>query len=314
MKKILAVAIVLVMLVAMVACDASKGDLTSINDYVAPNYTYVTDTGTFTFAEAGGNTAVITGYIGKAEPHAVKVPDHVTVASLDGSASDEDNIRKIVGISDRAFYYCTAMTSVEIPNTIETIGAWAFAGCTGLSEIVLPDTVVSIGEGAFHGCTTLKAITLSAGLTKIGNFAFYNCDGITEIALPESLVEIGSAAFFGCQGLTKLSIPAATTIIGDLAFYQCNHLTEIRINTTAEEIEFGEYIFWSGLVDEELGYDHGELADTLVARGAIITVKDSKAAEYVASIVISGVGEEVTEKGEDTTTETEEEQTTEAAE
>ena len=64
MKKILAVAIILVMLVAMVACEGSKGDLTSINDYVAPNYTYVTETGTFTFAEAGGNTAVITGYVG----------------------------------------------------------------------------------------------------------------------------------------------------------------------------------------------------------------------------------------------------------
>ncbi|MBO7295794.1 MAG: leucine-rich repeat protein, partial [Clostridia bacterium] len=138
MKKILAVAIVLVMLVAMVACEASKGDLTSINDYVAPNYTYVTETGTFTFAEAGGNTAVITGYVGKAEPHAVVIPAEVTVASLEENAKNDDNVREIVGIADNAFYYCTAMTSVTVPNTIQTIGKWAFAGCTGLSEIVLP--------------------------------------------------------------------------------------------------------------------------------------------------------------------------------
>ena len=294
MKKILAVAIVLVMLVAMVACEASKGDLTSINDYVAPNYTYVTETGTFTFAEAGGNTAVITGYVGKAEAHAVVVPAQVTVASLDGSANDEDNIRKIIGIADRAFYYCTAMTSVTIPNTIETIGAWAFAGCTGLSEIVLPDTVVSIGEGAFHGCDTLTSITLSAKLKKIDNFAFYGCKGLTAIELPATLEEIGEAAFFGCQGLTTLDIPAATTIIGDLAFYQCNHLTAININTDAENIEFGDYIFWS------------ELKDKITAPAG------SKAAEYVDAIVISGVGEEVTQKGDETTAP--EEQTTEAAE
>ena len=283
MKKILAVAIVLVMLVAMVACEASKGDLTSINDYVAPNFTYTTDTGYFTFAEAGGNTAVITGYVGKAEAHAVVVPAEVTVASLDENVHNEDNVRKIVGIADNAFYYCTAMTSVTIPEGIETIGDWAFAGCISLTEIVLPDTVTEIGEGAFHGCTNVTSFTFSKKLTKIDDFAFYGCTGLSEIALPESLVEIGSAAFFGCQGLTALTLPAATTIIGDLAFYQCNHLASIEIKTSAEEIEFGNYIFWS------------ELKDIIVAP------EGSKAAEYVEKIVISGVGEEVTTKGEETT-------------
>ena len=283
MKKILAVAIVLVMLLAMVACEASKGDLTSINDYVAPNFTYTTDTGYFTFAEAGGNTAVITGYVGKAEAHAVVVPAEVTVASLDENVHNEDNVRKIVGIADNAFYYCTAMTSVTIPEGIETIGDWAFAGCISLTEIVLPDTVTEIGEGAFHGCTNVTSFTFSKNLTKIDDFAFYGCTGLSEIALPESLVEIGSAAFFGCQGLTALTLPAATTIIGDLAFYQCNHLASIEIKTSAEEIEFGNYIFWS------------ELKDIIVAP------EGSKAAEYVEKIVISGVGEEVTTKGEETT-------------
>lgn len=283
MKKILAVAIVLVMLVAMVACEASKGDLTSINDYVAPNYTYVTETGTFTFAEAGGNTAVITGYVGKAEPHEVVIPAEVTVASLEENAKNDDNVREIVGIADNAFYYCTAMTSVTVPNTIQTIGKWAFAGCTGLSEIVLPDSVLSIGEGAFHGCDKLTSITLSAKLTKIDSYAFYGCKGLTAINFPATLVEIGEAAFFGCQGLTTLDIPAATTIIGTQAFYQCNHLTAIKINTTSENIEFGDYIFWSEL------------------KSVITAPEGSKAAEYVEKIVLSGVGEEITTKGEETT-------------
>ncbi len=302
MKKILAVAIVLVMLVAMVACDASKGD-TSINDYVAPNYTYVTETGTFTFAEAGGNTAVITGYVGKAEAHAVEIPQTVSIASLeedsteedtteknmseestnDESTKNDDNVRIIVGIADNAFYYCTAMTSVTIPGTIETIGDWAFAGCTGLTEIELPNSVVTIGEGAFHGCDALTNIKLSENLVKIGDYAFYECKGLEKINFPATLTEIGSAAFFGCQGLTTLTIPAATTIIGDMAFYQCNHLTEIKINTTAEDIEFGDYIFWSEL------------------KSVITAPEGSKAAEYVDKIVISGVGEEVTEKSEETT-------------
>jgi hypothetical protein len=282
MKKILAVAIVLVMIVAMVACDASKGDLTSINEYVAPNYTYVTETGTFTFAEAGGNTAVITGYVGKAEPHAVVIPAEVTVASLEENAKNDDNVRKIVGIDDQAFYYCTALTAITIPDTVLTIGDWAFAGCTGLTEVVLPNKVVSVGEGAFHGCYNLTKITLSDALTKIGDFAFYGCKGLTAINFPATLEEIGSAAFFGCQGLTTLDIPAATTIIGDLAFYQCNHLTEVKINTTSDAIEFGDYIFWSELKD------------------IISAPEGSKAKAYVDAIVISGVGEEITTEAETT--------------
>ena len=299
MKKILAVAMVLAMFAALVACEAAKGDLTSINDYVAPNYTYQTETGYFTFAEAGGNTAVITGYVGKAEPHAVEVPSQVTVASLNENANNEDNIRNIVGIADSAFYYCTAMTSITIPDSVLSIGDWAFAGCVGLTEIVLPEKVATIGEGAFHGCKNLTSVQFSKDLTKIGNFAFYNCTGLTEIDLPDQLVEIGNAAFFGCQGLTTLDIPASTTIIGGLAFYQCNHLTEIKINTAAEEIEFGEFIFWSEL------------------KSVITAPEGSAAAAYVDQIVISGVGEEVTTKGDATETEEEtteaEEQTTEAA-
>ena len=299
MKKILAVAMVLAMFAALVACEASKGDLTSINDYVAPNYTYQTEAGYFTFAEAGGNTAVITGYVGKAEAHEVVIPSQVAVAALDDSVKQDDNIREIVGIANNAFYYCTAMTAVTIPATVETIGDWAFAGCTGLTTITLPDSVVSIGEGAFHGCENITSIKLSKGLVKIDDFAFYGCKGLTELNLPENLVEIGSAAFFGCQGLTKLDIPASTTIIGTLAFYQCNHLTEIKINTTAEEIEFGDYIFWSEL------------------KSVITAPEGTKAAEYVDKIVVSGVGEEVTTKGEDTSAPAEdteaEEQTTEAA-
>lgn len=290
MKKILAVAMVLAMFVALVACEGSSGDLTSINDYVAPNYTYVTDTGYFTFEEAGGNTALITGYVGKAEPHAVVVPSSVTIASLDGEdTNDEENVRTIVGIADNAFYYCTAMTSVEIPGTIETIGKWAFAGCTGLTSIKLPDAVQSIGEGAFHGCDQLTSVDMPASLTSIGSFAFYGCSALTAIELPAKLTTIGSAAFFGCQGLTELTFPASVVEIGDMAFYKCNHLTAIDMSamqTAENSVDLGDYIFWSKL------------------QSAITAPAEGPVKEYVDNIVDSGIG------AEDTT----EEETTEAAE
>ncbi len=290
MKKILAVAMVLAMFVALVACESSSGDLTSINDYVAPNYTYVTETGTFTFAEAGGNTAVITGYVGKAESHAVVIPAQVTVAALEGeNTNEEDNVRTIVGIADNAFYYCTAMISVEIPASVETIGKWAFAGCTGLTTIKLPDAVKSIGEGAFHGCDKLTSVDMPASLTTIGDFAFYGCSALTAIELPSNLTTIGSAAFFGCQGLSALTFPASVVEIGDMAFYKCNNLTAIdmsAMNTAKDSVTLGDYIFWSKL------------------QSVITAPAEGPVKEYVDSIVDSGIG------GEETT----EEVTTEAAE
>lgn len=290
MKKILAVAMVLAMFVTLVACEGSSGDLTSINNYVAPNYTYVTDTGYFTFEEAGGNTAVITGYVGKAEPHAVVVPSKVTIASLGGEdANDEDNVRTIVGIADNAFYYCTAMTSVELPATIETIGKWAFAGCTGLTTIELPNSVYSIGEGAFHGCDQLTSIDLPMFLISIGDFAFYGCSALTSLELPTKLTTIGSAAFFGCQGLTELTFPATVAEIGDMAFYKCNNLTAIdmsAMNTVENSVVLGDYIFWSKL------------------QSVIVAPASGPVKEYVDNIVDSGIGAE----------ETTEEETTEAAE
>ena len=300
MKKILAVAMVLVLFAALVACEASKGDLTSINDYVAPNYTETVDTGYFTFAEAGGNTAVITGYVGLAEPHAVVIPETVTVASLSEDVKEEDTVRTIVGIDDNAFYYCTAMTSVTIPETVESIGDWAFAGCTSLTEIVLPDKVVSIGEGAFHGCNKLTTIDMPASLVSIDNFAFYGCDKLTAVELPATLTTIGSAAFFGCQSLTSLTFPAGMTAIGDMAFYKCNYLTAIDMSAiTAQkgEIELGEYIFWSDLAS------------------IITTPASGPVTDYVANIVPSGIGGDEDATTEAGTDETEpEEQTTEAAE
>lgn len=317
MKKILAVAMVLAMFATLVACEASKGDLTSINDYVAPNYTEVVDTGYFTFAEAGGNTAVITGYVGKAEAHAVVVPAQVTVASLDENDADpEDNIRKVVGIANNAFYYCTAMTSVELPSTIESIGDWAFAGCIGLTEVTIPDTVTTIGRGAFHGCDQLTSIKLPAELLEIKDFAFYGCSALTAVDFPAKLSTIGSAAFFGCQGLTELVLPASITAVGEMAFYKCNYLTKVDMSATSTEkdtVAFSDYIFWSELKDVTTTI---QAPEGCVVIGVFVVPENSDAFTYIDSMDNTHIGGIETEDETEVETETEtgsEEATTEAA-
>ena len=133
----------------------------------------------------------------------------------------------VTSIGSFAFYRCTSLTSVTIGNGVTTIGMWAFAYCTSLTSITIPDNVTSIGGGAFDGCTSLTSIIIPDGVTSIGSFAFYGCTSLTSITIPDSVTSIGNYAFDGCTSLTSITIPSSVTSIGYQAFYNCSKLTSV---------------------------------------------------------------------------------------
>lgn len=69
----------------------------------------------------------------------------------------------------------SSITSVEIPNSVTTIGTQAFVMCNGITDIVIPDTVTTIGEVAFMTCKGLVNVTIGTGIISIGAAAFYSC-------------------------------------------------------------------------------------------------------------------------------------------
>ena len=73
--------------------------------------------------------------------------------------------------------------SSVIPNdgSVTSIGDYAFYYCSGLTSIVIPDSVTYIGSDAFRGCSGLTSITIPDSVTSIGDYAFYNCNGLTTI-------------------------------------------------------------------------------------------------------------------------------------
>ena len=87
---------------------------------------------------------------------------------------------------------------VVIDQRITMISNYAFFNCTSLSSITIPDTVTTIGNGTFHKSTSLETITLPASVTMIGDKAFEHCTSVTSLALPETSKVIGSRAFSGC--------------------------------------------------------------------------------------------------------------------
>ena len=121
-------------------------------------------------------------------------------------------------IGNYAFWYCSGLTSVTIPNSVTSIGNYAFADCSGLTSVTIPNSVTSIGNYAFADCSGLTSVTIPNSVTSIGNYAFWYCSGLTSITIPNSVTSIGEGAFYGCSGLTSVTIPNSVTSIGERAF------------------------------------------------------------------------------------------------
>ena len=116
-------------------------------------------------------------------------------------------------------------TFIGLPVT--SIGATAFYRCTGLTSIVIPDSVTSIGYGAFSGCTSLTSIVIPDSVTSIGWYAFGDCTGLMSIVIPDSVASIGFGAFDNCTALTSIVIHDSVRSIGNRAFEGCTGLKDV---------------------------------------------------------------------------------------
>ena len=109
----------------------------------------------------------------------------------------------------------TSLTEIVIPSEIEgylvtSIGAYAFYECSSLSSIELPEGITSIGESLFTYCSSLSSIELPESVTSIGDYAFYKCSSLSSIELPESVTSIGNRVFYGCSSLTTIIAPSGS--------------------------------------------------------------------------------------------------------
>ena len=194
----------------------------------------------------------------------VIIPESVTYSSKTYS---------VTSIGESAFYKCSGLTSVTIPNSVTSIGNDAFYGCFGLKEVhindliawcsinivgdyanplsyahnlylnnelitelVIPNSVTSIAYQAFKGCSGLTSVTIPNSVTSIGNYAFAYCDALTSVTIGNSVTSIGNYAFSGCSGLTSVTIGNSVTSIGSSAFYGCSALTSITIPNSVTSI------------------------------------------------------------------------------
>ena len=187
------------------------------------------------------NAAIVWGYIKQGEyngfTYAIQKLQNETNVIITGYIGGNTNITipseiegyQVKTIVYKAFYNCSSLKNIIIPDSVTTIGKFAFYGCSKLSNVTLSKKLESIGNYTFSYCSSLTSIILPNSVTTIGESAFDGCSKLTSITIPNSVTTIGGSAFFDCSSLTSITIPNKVTFIGSFAFYNCSSLTNITI-------------------------------------------------------------------------------------
>ena len=207
-------------------------------------------------------TVTISGWSGEGEK--IRIPEEI-------------DSQPVTGIGEEAFYACTGLTEISIPESVTEIGKHAFEYCTSLEYMEIPDSVEEIEDFAFQFCEGLRGVTIPESVTRIGKKAFCACNSLTNIVIPDSVEEIGDWAFGTCDSLTDIEvspenafytvinkslveketmtlvcypaglagsvydIPDGIVKIGNEAFMDCAGLTNVTIPGSV--VEIGEYAF-----------------------------------------------------------------------
>ncbi len=147
----------------------------------------------------------------------VSYPDSVVV--IPSSVTHNDTIYSVTAIGESAFYMSLFLTSVDIPNSVISIGNSAFLFTT-LKSVTIGNSVTAIGDSAFAMCPYLTSVEIPNSVTYIGNKAFYLCVELASVNIPNSVTSIEDNTFSYCN-LTSVDIPNSVTSIGNNAFYSC---------------------------------------------------------------------------------------------
>lgn len=148
----------------------------------------------------------------------------------------------VTSIGYSAFEHCSSLTSIAIPESVTSIEKYTFYGCSSLTSITIPEGITSIGFQAFEYCFSLTSITIPESVTSIEMYTFYVCESLTSITIPDGVTSIGKWAFSGCSGLTSIIIPEGVTSIGEDAFYECPSLEDVYCKAITPPVA-GDQVF-----------------------------------------------------------------------
>ena len=165
-------------------------------------------------------------------------------------------------IKQYAFYNCESIKSVELGNSVTSIGEGAFDGCNGLTSVVIGNSVISIGESAFGGCKGLTSVAIPNSVISIGRSAFSYCSSLVSVTIGSGVTSIGNGSFSYCKNLVKVNWNAKNCV--DLSvspyywylnppFEECSNIKLFIIGNEVEQVPLGLFAEMSSLKELIIG-------------------------------------------------------------
>jgi hypothetical protein len=202
-------------------------------------------------------------------------------------------------IGDNAFNGCSNMVTLTFAEGSQctTIGASAFQSCGSLTTVEIPDSVTTLGTGTelntggvFQFCSSLTSVTLGTGITTLKPTTFYYCSALESIEIPDGVTSIGDGAFELCSSLQSVTLGTGVQTIRFLAFNSCSALTTLTVKSNIVSSNFMNTHF----------HDSINSLQTLVLGGDVITVggpldgENNGAFAYCANLESVTIGANIT--------------------
>lgn len=213
--------------------------------------------GDFKYTVLDNNNARITEYTGTDEE--IVVPqklDSYTATEIDEYTFRENTKIKKITLPDTiiiidkcAFYQCSALTDINIPEKLTAINDKTFSGCTSLKSIVIPDSVTSVGISAFENCLSADSLSVGKGVTNIGQTAFAHCEGIKSVVIPDSVTFVGVQAFSCCVKIENLKLGDGLKNINDGLFVGCSSINSVIIPAGIDTVYSNAFAGCTSLAD-----------------------------------------------------------------
>lgn len=167
--------------------------------------------------------------IGKDAFHICTSLANVTVDRDNPNYDSRENCNAIIETGTNTLLW--GSVNAVIPNTVTAIADWAFFHVRYMNSIDIPNSVTSIGLKAFYSCY-MSSVTIGDGVTSLGDESFRDCYNLEEVTIGNGLEFLPGEVFRNCWQLSKLTFGSAVDSIGSNTFYGCNRLTDVICLTT----------------------------------------------------------------------------------